>query len=119
MPTFQLRRQPVWVAPKRFVLRGRLSIVRRTLSTSGGAFAQAQIRVFSSSAMETLVARDESDPLGVYGVSVPDGAAYFVVATQPATFDSTFLTWDNTGAKFDRTKGVGGVSETCLRGSAG
>lgn len=118
MPTFPLRAAPVWVPPRSYVLRGALRIVQRTRNAAGLAFAQARIRTFASVG-EALVARDVSDPSGVYGVSVPDGAAYFVVATQPGTFDSSLITWDSTSCTFDRTQSVGGVSAVNLRGSAG
>lgn len=118
MPNFVLRAVLRWVPDRRFILRGALVIVKRAKTTSGANFPQARVRAFAT-LTDVVVARDVSDGSGLYGVSVPDAvAAYYTVVTQDATFDSTALTWDNTGATFDRTQSVGGVSSTALRGSS-
>jgi len=116
MPNVRLRQQDLGLSPYRVVLRPLLAfgaIVR----DAAGATPLFQAEVFAyNSGTGVLSSREVTFPNGMYTVSTPDANAYFAVAIQDGTFDSTTLTWDNTTVTFDRTQSVGGVTVNSMVG---
>lgn len=116
MPTIRTLRQRPGAPLTQVRMRSPLQIGHATI-TSVGALPQATVRVFNSGT-DVVVARDVSDAVSGYSLSVPDSQAYYAVGFQDGTWDSTAITWDNTGVTFDRTQSVGGVTANTLRGTA-
>lgn len=118
MPNVRLMRRPVTDVPTTVRLRPLLAIGGITRNQTGTAvLSQAGVRAFRA-LNDVLAARSASDSSGYYNVSTPDTAAYYAVAIQDGTFDTTDITWDNTHVTFDRTQSVGGVSTKPLLGTS-
>ena len=116
MPNVRLLRQPLLAPTTTLKLRPLNAIGGITRGPSGVILGQSSVRAYSKP-NDMISSRETSDPTtGQYTASVLDLAAYYVVAIQDASFDSTLLTWDSGSATFDRTQSVGGVTGNATQG---
>lgn len=111
----RLRRQPPGISSSTIILRPLLAFSGITRNSSGAVLPAAAVDAFLT-LTDVLVQRDISDAFGIYTISTPTNARYYIVATQPGTVDTAIVLADNASITADRDGGIGGVSDNTLQG---